>query len=568
MVRDIKILLVAINSKYIHSNLAVYCLKAASAPYEKNVYIKEYSINNHLNDILRDIYEEKPDVIGFSCYIWNITYVRTLIREVSKVLPDADIWLGGPEVSYNAKEYLVENPFVKGIMKGEGEAVFKELVSCYVQNRIKEIASIRGITTIEDGLIKDNPVMPPIELDTALPYDLSGFNNRIVYYESSRGCPFSCSYCLSSIDKKLRFRPMEVVKKDLETFIEHEVELVKFIDRTFNAKKEHAYEIWRYIIEKDQGKTNFHFEIAADLLDDAGIELLNSMRPGLVQLEIGVQSTNTATIEAIRRKMDISRLKAVVDKVRHKGNVHMHLDLIAGLPYEDLASFEKSFNDIYAMKPDQLQLGFLKVLKGSPIEKEAKQYGIVSGDAPPYEVLYTNWLTYEDVLLLKLVENVVEMFYNSGMFKCSMSYLEKLYESPFKMYEALGKFYDSLYPMGSLPSRNAKYELLYEFALGNSRTEESVIVELLKYDMLCRDNLKALPYFIEYDANEAIKARKLWSDTKLTKAEHVEIFKIDIMEYIKSGRILQGEYPLHFDYLNRDGLTNNATIIQIKGNGD
>lgn len=561
--KDKKILLVAINSKYIHSNLAVYCLKAAATPHDNLVHIKEYSINNQLKEILRWIYEEKPDVIGFSCYIWNISYVTGLIKELAKILPKVHIWLGGPEVSYNAGDYVCNYPFIKGVMKGEGEEIFRRLVECYANDDMDAIAGIDGITMKYNGEIIDNSFMPPMAQLSQVPYDIDALENRIIYYESSRGCPFSCSYCLSSIDKKLRFKNLDMVKQDLDMFIAHEVKQVKFIDRTFNAKKEHAYAIWRHIMENDRGITNFHFEVAADLLDDEGIEILNAMRPGLVQLEVGVQSTNEATIEAINRKMNIDKVRDVVARVHSKGNVHMHLDLIAGLPYEDLFSFAKSFDDIYYMKPEQLQLGFLKVLHGSPMEKSAAEYGIVAESEPPYEVLYTKWLNFDDVLLLKLVENVVEMFYNSGMFKTSLNYLEKHFESPFEMYRLLGEFYDIKYPIGSLPSRNGKYELVYEFFTQFEQIDERCLVEFLKYDMLCRDNLKSLPYFIKQDNENAIRARKLCSGRKMTKAEHIEIFKIDIQKYIDSGVIQEGEYPMHFDYLNRDALTNNATIITI-----
>ena len=561
--KDKKILLVAINSKYIHSNLAVYCLKSAATPHDDLVHIKEYSINNQLKDILRWIYEEKPDVIGFSCYIWNITYVTTLIEELAKIMPNVHIWLGGPEVSYNSLKYLEEHPFIKGVMKGEGEEIFKQLVASYAIDDFDSIARINGITMNYKGEMIDNPFMMPSKELSQVPYDITALENRIIYYESSRGCPFSCSYCLSSIDKQLRFKSLDLVKQDLDMFIVHEVKQIKFIDRTFNAKKEHAYAIWRHIMENDKGITNFHFEIAADLLDDEGIEILNSMRPGLVQLEIGVQSTNEATIEAINRKMKLDKLREVVSRIHQKGNVHMHLDLIAGLPYEDLTSFAKSFDDIYSMKPEQLQLGFLKVLHGSPMEKDATKYGIVTECLPPYEVLYTNWLSFDDVLLLKLVENVVEMFYNSGMFNTSLNYLEEHFDSAFEMYRLLGNFYDMKYPVGSLPSRNGKYELIYEFSSQYDRIDKEYLVELLKYDMLCRDNLKSLPYFIKQDNEIALRARKLWTGDKMTKAEHIEIFKIDIQKYIDSGVIEEGEYPLHFDYLNRDALTNNATIITI-----
>ena len=546
-----KFLLVSINSKYIHSNLAVYCLKQAASPFEDMVEIAEYSINNRVEDILKGIYHSKPEFIGFSCYIWNIEIVKELIVELNKILPKVPIWLGGPEVSYNA-EYYMQNYPIAGVLKGEGEAIFKELVSRYIKNPENAIG----------GIIESRE---HIHLERTMPYNISELTNKIIYYESSRGCPFSCSYCLSSVDKKLRFKDIDVVKKDVQTFIDNEVKLVKFIDRTFNAKKEHAYEILRFIKEKDKGITGFHFEVAGDILDDEGIEILNSLRPGLVQLEIGVQSTNEDTLKAIHRTMNLERLKENVAKIKSGNNVHMHLDLIAGLPYENLESFKKSFNDIYAMKPEQLQLGFLKLLHGSLMREEASKYGILAGSKPPYEVLSTKFISYEEILLLKTVENVVEMFYNSGMFIASIKYLEKYAESYFELYYDLGRFYDEKYQMGELPGRNDKYRLLYDFGAKHMNGEElEVFSELLKYDMLLRDNLKSPPDFIHMDNNRNISASRNFRDKKLTKAEHIEVFTIDVENFLKIGSIVTGEFPIYFNYLNRDVLTGNAHTKNLR----
>lgn len=560
-----KILLVAINSKYIHSNLAVLCLKTMASPYEDNIHIAEYTINNRMEDILRGIYEQGPDVIGFSCYIWNISLVKELIIELNKLLPDVPIWLGGPEVTYCAEEYVCRYPNVTGVMKGEGELIFKEVSACYMEKRIEDLKNISGVVMYENGELTDNPCPAPVDMNNVnIIYDTELLEHKIIYYESSRGCPFSCSYCLSSVDKKLRFRDFSKVSEDLKRFIDHGVKQVKFVDRTFNCKKSHAMDIWRFIKENDRGITNFHFEIAADLLDEEEIELLNSMRPGLVQLEIGVQSTNPHTIEAIHRKMNLEKLAYNIMGIKRAGNIHIHLDLIAGLPYEDFESFSKSFNDIYAMKPDQLQLGFLKLLHGSLMREEKGKYGIVCVDRPPYEVLFTNWLTYEDILKLKLIENVVEMFYNSGMAVAGIKYLEGYFEDAFTMYLELGILYDNKYPSGSLPSRNAKYELLHEFAKAYLDEEELIVLtQLLKYDMLTGDNLKSLPVFIKPDYEAAAMARELIPDRKLTKAEHVEIFDIDIFEFVNSGKIIYGKFPLYFNYLQRDDLTNKAFIKEL-----
>ncbi|MGN0373994.1 MAG: DUF4080 domain-containing protein [Butyrivibrio sp.] len=481
-----KFLLVAVNSKYIHSNPAVYCLKNAAGVFADTVDILECTVNNHRDDILEAIYNSHPGIIGFSCYIWNISVIKELIGELAKILPDVPVWLGGPEVTYNPLDYVGHFPNVAGVMKGEGERIFAEVVKCYATGREMDITRIPGVTVECNGTITDNPCPDPIDLDTvAVTYDPKILANKIVYYESSRGCPFSCSYCLSSVDKRLRFKNIRRVKEDLKLFIDNEVPQVKFIDRTFNCKKDHAMEIWQFIKDNDRGITNFHFEIAGDILDSDEIELLNSLRPGLVQLEIGVQSTNPHTLKAIRRNTDIAKLAHNVSRIRLGNNIHIHLDLIAGLPYEDFSSFRKSFNDIYAMEPHQLQLGFLKLLHGSSMEEEAGMYGIIARSYPPYEVLYTKWLSYEEMLLLKQTENVVDMYYNSAMFGESLRYLCGFFTDAFSMYLELGAFYDKRYVMGSLPSRNGKYDLLHDFAAGYMSGEElEVMSALLKKDYI------------------------------------------------------------------------------------
>ena len=560
-----KFLLVAINSKYIHSNLAVYCLKAATA-YSDKVCIKEFTINNQLEDILKNIYLEKPDVIGISCYIWNINYVRELLPELNKVLPGVKIWLGGPEVSYNTKEYVGRYENVAGVIKGEGEAIFKELMDCYMEGREKDIPSIPGITTVSDGKIIDNPCTLVYDMsDSVMPYYAAGYKeedykNKIIYYESSRGCPFSCSYCLSSVDKHLRFRNTELVLSDLKVFLDNKVALVKFVDRTFNCNREHSRKILRFIRDNDNGITSFHFEIAADILEDEDIRIMNSLRPGLIQLEIGVQSTNQDTIKAIHRVMNLDKLRKNVEAIRKFRNIHMHIDLIAGLPYEDLKSFRKSFNDIYDMKPDNLQLGFLKLLHGSLMREEKDKHGIVARDIPPYEVLYTKYLSYDNILKLKQVEKVLDMYYNSNMFVLSVRYLSDNFDDSFAMYELLSEYFERRYSDGSLPSRNGKFELLYDFA-GDYLNEYDMTIfgEMLRFDMYLRDNVKSLPECFSFNKDEALRAKKYSGEHKLTKAEHIEIFKINPVEYRDNGNVVCGDTVIYFDYLMRD-YDKNATI--------
>lgn len=562
-----KFLLVAINSKYIHSNLAVYCLYGAT-DYREHVAIKEFTINNRTEDILRGIYEEKPDVIGFSCYIWNISIVKEILTELKKVLPELKVWLGGPEVSYNAEYYVKKYDNVAGVIRGEGEAVFKELTECYENG--SKYHNIKGITLIHNGEIVNNPLPSPIDMSkTPMPYYAAGYseadyNNKIIYYESSRGCPFSCSYCLSSVDKKLRFRDIEMVKADLRLFLKNKVSLVKFIDRTFNCNREHSREILKFIRDNDNGITSFHFEIAADILEKEDIEIMSGMRPGLIQLEIGVQSTNPDTIKAIHRVMDLKKLRENVTAIRKNRNIHMHLDLIAGLPYEDYESFKKSFNDIYAMKPDNLQLGFLKLLYGSLMRDEAEKYGIVARENAPYEVLFTKWISYEEILKLKVVENVLDMYYNSGMFANSLRLLADFFENSFDMYEELGTFYEKRYKDGSLPSRNGKFELLYEFAAVRlDKDNLKHFSQLLRFDMYLRENVKALPGCFEFDKDKATAARCFSGERKLTKAEHIEIFEINPLLYEKEGVIKEEKTIVYFDYLNRK-FDNNANTRHLE----
>lgn len=424
-----KILLVAINAKYIHSNLAVYSLKAYAKAHagEWDIELAEYTVNQQKDDILMDIYGRRPDILCFSCYIWNLEHIEDLVKDIRKLRPGMPVWLGGPEVSYDAADVLARLPEVTGVIKGEGEETFAGL--CRVYHECAEEAEegrqemlwtrlrmLEGITFKDaGGRISDNPWRPVTDL-SGVPFvyhNMEEFRNKIIYYESSRGCPFSCSYCLSSVDRQLRFRDLETVKRELKFFIDQEVPQVKFVDRTFNCRHEHAIAIWKCIAEHDRGITNFHFEVAADLLNEEELKILEGMRPGLVQLEIGIQSTNPDTIREIRRVMDFDKVRNAVERIRRKGNIHQHLDLIAGLPYEDIASFARSFDDVYSLRPQQLQLGFLKVLKGSYMEEMKEEYGLVYKSRPPYEVLYTKWLSYEDTIRLKGIEEMVEVYYNS-----------------------------------------------------------------------------------------------------------------------------------------------------------
>ena len=564
-IQILKILLAACNAKYIHSNLAVYNLKSCSGEYSPNVVIKEYTINQIQDDILKDIYLEQPDVICFSCYIWNISYVKNLIREVHKVLPDTAIWLGGPEVSYDARKVLEEHPEVTGVMKGEGEVTFLELAGFYLEG-ISELAKIEGITYRDGDQIQENPWRGITDLST-IPFvykDLKKFENRIIYYESSRGCPFSCSYCLSSIDKKLRFRDLELVKEELQFFLDHNVPQVKFVDRTFNCKHDHAMAIWKYLIAHDNGITNFHFEVAADLLNEEEIELIRRMRPGLIQLEIGIQSANPETIREIHRTMDLKKVRAKVERIREKGNVHQHLDLIAGLPYENYESFGHSFNEVYAMHPDQLQLGFLKVLHGSFMYDNAEAYGLVWQDRPPYEVLFTDWLPYGDVIRLKKVEEMVEVHYNSGQFANTMEHLVKEFPSPFDLYVELGEYYEKNGLFGINHSRLARYENLWQFIRTQIPDRADSYREWLTLDLYLRENVKNRPAFAGENQVTKEEMTAFYREETETHRYLKEYDGFDARQLRKMTHLekIGGKYLL-FDYRNRSRLSQNAATYEV-----
>ena len=546
-----KILLAACNAKYIHSNLAVYDLKAYSSDYDKEVLLREYTINQPKDEILKDIYGSGADVVCFSCYIWNISSVRELIRDLAKILPETAFWAGGPEVSYDAEKFLTEMPEMTGVLVGEGEKTFHDLLEYYIDGK-GSLGEIRGIAYRDGEEIRHNGWRELMNL-SEIPFvyeHLEEFENRIIYYESSRGCPFSCSYCLSSIDKKLRFRDLELVKKELQFFLDHKVPQVKFVDRTFNCKHEHAMAIWKYILEHDNGVTNFHFEVSADLLRDEEMDLMAKMRPGLIQLEIGVQSTNPETIRAIHRHMDLDKLKRCVDRVHSFRNIHQHLDLIAGLPYEDYDTFHRSFNDVYQMKPDQLQLGFLKVLKGSLMQGEAEKYGIVHKEKEPYEVLSTNWLPYGDVLKLKAVESMVEVYYNSGQFQHTLEYLVPLAKDAFTFYESLGAFYEKKGYSEISHSRMRRYEILLEYLQEETDVSVEKASQKMLYDLYLREKLKKRPSFAP---DQKVYETAIWDYRKanhIPKTAHIEVFE--------DGRAVL------FDYERRDPLSNNAYTETIQ----
>ncbi len=566
-----KILLVAVNAKYIHSNPAIYSLKNCAGRYTDTVEIAEYTINHYPDQILSDIYSRQPDVVAFSCYIWNLSTVETVMENLSRVSWDTRIWLGGPEVSYDTKEFLDNHPYVEGVMVGEGERTFGEMVDYW--NGDGTLSDIHGIVYRDGDEIKATLPREPLDMNE-LPFlyqDLKDFENRIIYYESSRGCPFSCSYCLSSIDKRVRFRKTETVLEELQFFLDKKVPQVKFVDRTFNCNHRHAQMIWSYIRDHDNGITNFHFEIAADLLNEDELVLLQTLRPGLIQLEIGVQSTNPNTIKEIDRVMDFEELTRIVNRIKSYGNIHQHLDLIAGLPMEDYESFLHSFDDVYGLHPDQLQLGFLKVLKGSKMHRKAKEYGIIYHSQPVYEVFYTNWLSYQEVLSLKEIEDMVEVYYNSGQFSETIHRLEKEFERPYQLYQKLADYYKEKHLAQMNHSRMKRFEILRDFI--QTITDDPIYDEYLLTDLYLRENSKSRPSW----AADLSGAKKQLMEVFRQEEENRELLKgyegfsakqmmnMTHAEYI-SGEIIgkPGEKCwVVFDYRNRNILNQNAAMIDI-----
>lgn len=652
-----RFLLCGINAKYIHSNLAIFSLKAYADRKKipgAEIILKEYTINNYVEDILQDLYEAKADIIIFSCYIWNISFVRELAAELKKVSPEVKIWAGGPEVSYAANKFLMENPAFDLIMQGEGEEVFSELICLTVEEkcRIKDVYKQSESKKVLSGIVEkryfierkqavkeekdiedkhfagEDNVYPTNYIDMSKLQKLQGiavrdflgeaalgnaesnignktkiintgfatlmdmdtipfvyedfhlFEHKILYYETSRGCPFCCSYCLSSVDKTVRFRSLPIVKKELDAFLEAKVPQVKFVDRTFNCNRQRAIDIWSYLVEHDNGITNFHFEISSDLLGEEELELFAKMRPGLIQLEIGVQSTNGETVDAIHRHMDLDKLFHYVDRVHELGNIHQHLDLIAGLPYENYERFGCSFDDLYAHEPDQLQLGFLKVLKGTMMEEEVKKYSILYRNQPPYEVLGTKWLSYDEIILLKGVEELVELYYNSGQYTLTLKYAVPFFESPFRFYEMFSAWYRGKGYHKLNHNRLEKYNILREFLREHiDENERDTLDEIMLYDMYLRENVKGRPawakdtaqYKKEWKALYREQGEKLFPEDvqagiydskRAANQSHIEVFEINIKKFEQSGQVEKKQVFCLFDYSRRNSLNRAARTVE------
>ncbi len=501
-----KALLLALNAKYIHTSLALRSIKAFCKDYEKNIHILEMSINHNENDILKCIYQEKPDIIGISCYIWNMRYVKTLIPILKKILPQATIVLGGPEVSYEGEQILLEYD-ADIIMQGEGEETWKEYLD-YRNGLISHLNEIAGLIYRDaDGTIQCNKPRKPLDL-RKLPFvyqHLEDLTHKIIYYEASRGCPFNCQYCLSSIEQDVRFVPVDTVKQHMDFFLANKVKQVKFVDRTFNTKKQFAMSIWKHLIEHDNGFTNFHFEIAAELITEDMYDLLAQARPGLIQFEIGVQSTNPTVLKTIKRPMPFEEIKEVVLRIKSLKNIHQHLDLIAGLPGEDYDSFRKSFNDVMSIRPEQFQLGFLKLLKGSGLRENASQFGLIYKSEPPYEILYTSHISYDEILRLHTIDDLVDRYYNNGRFSHALEYLFCYFNTPFDCFEKLSIFWEAQGYHQMEHNKMAHYTHLIAFGKAQDALNMELLKEALRLDYILNETIHEVPFILETINRESIK---------------------------------------------------------------
>jgi radical SAM superfamily enzyme YgiQ (UPF0313 family) len=538
-----KILLSAVNAKFIHSNLAVRYLKKYCENQIEEIAIAEFSINDNFSSILKKLYGSEADIYGFSCYIWNISLILSLCSSLKKAKPEALIILGGPEVSYDPAKVLADNSFIDYVVIGEGEATLLDLLGCITAGGSNQ-SSIPGIAFREGSTIAvtdSRPLIPTLDV-LPFPYDsFDGFENKIVYYETSRGCPFNCQYCLSSTIHGVRYLSMERLQQDIKSFVNAGIRQVKLVDRTFNCDIGRSVKIMEYII-KLNANTNFHFEIAADLINEEFLETVKKAPEGMFQFEIGVQSTNSKTLSEIKRKTDFDKVSSNVARLVSYKNAHIHLDLIAGLPYEDMKSFAKSFNDVYALRPDMLQLGFLKLLKGSGLREGCAGYGIEHHDFPPYEVIKTDWLPFKELLVLKDIEHVLEQYYNSGRFRNTLDFLlQSVSTDPFVFYLRMSEFWNAEGHFNSSKSINELFTILKQFAtdifkerLNSDRL--SLLNEYLKLDWLLYSRSGSMPQVIERFDHSSIKEQlQAYLKEGLMEIEGFNAFKnMSLREILKN----------------------------------
>ena len=552
-----KVLLVGINAKYIHSNLAIRYLKnyIQENSTNDNIHTVEYSINNRADEIIQAVFGENPDIIGFSTYIWNVELVLKITATIKLILPNCTIFLGGPEVSYETENFLKSHKEVDFLIKGEGEIPLTEFLNS-VTNKT-DLSLVTGISYIDKGgNFINNPPAEYLDMNKlAFPYEDKDFTNlehKIIYYEASRGCPYNCQYCMSSLDKKVRCTDLEKTKKELLIFLNFGVRQVKFVDRTFNFNKTRSLELWEFLIENDNGITNFHFEIAAILLDDEILEKIKHARNGLFQFEIGVQTTNQKTADAIIRPTDFVKISSVVKKINTYKNIHQHLDLIIGLPFEDYSSFKNSFNDVYALSPQQFQLGFLKLLKGSGLYADREKYNLIHQPTPPYEILSTNELSYKEILFLKIIEDIVDRFHNSERFSNTLSYLKQNFTTPFDFFETLAEYYKTHGYQENL-SKDNHYKMLFDFGLLKGYSKP-ILSDCIRLDMMSYEKSNKGLHWLETSNFETYKQQIrvfLEDNEKMSKVSE-EFTSVPVKERLKK---------FHIEVLNSPVIDENYSNI-------
>lgn len=579
------VILSTLNSKFIHSCLSIRYLKGYVEDLI-DIDIREYTINQSIDFIVSDLYKSEPDVIGFSTYIWNLT--ETLkICEILKILnPRIKIILGGPEVSFDGERILEDNKYIDFIIYGEGEESFREFIKQLIDGD-EDYTNIQGLIYPRENTIIKNPPRPLIkDLDKIpSPYKNIGneFENKIIYFESSRGCPFNCEFCLSSTIKGVRYFSIDRVKEELNNLIEGKVRQIKFVDRTFNANKDYAMEIMNFIISKDPKDINFHFEVTAHLLDREMLDFLRDVREGLFQFEVGVQSTNLDTIDAIGRVTDFKKLRDITKEIKSFKNIHQHLDLIAGLPYEDYNSFKKSFNDVYEIRPEKIQLGFLKVLKGSGLRKDEDKYGFKYLDFPPYEILENDFISYKEMIKLKVIEDLVERYYNEGYFQHSLDYIvSNHYTSPFDFYEDFSCFWELKDYHKVSNSRNSLYEILMEFYSHKKFDDILLFNELLRFDFIKNNKGSKIPKGIssleksisQNDIHEVLKDDRVLKEyleeykdlptKKIIQDIVIEGFEVDIFKLIENGyNPIDNSTKVYILFVYQKGVINRCNTYDI-----
>ncbi|WP_302162801.1 B12-binding domain-containing radical SAM protein [uncultured Fusobacterium sp.] len=525
-----KIVLAGINSQYVHLNLAVrYLKKYVEANSDLKIEIYETNINNQVFNIIKDIYELNPDKIIFSTYIWNKEYIVEIVKELKKVLPNVEIILGGPEVSYKWEKFMANMPEVDALLLGEGEKVILNFLT-------KKDKKALGVVYRENGEIIFNGIEPIIENLDIVPFPYEDWEledrTKIFYYESSRGCPFSCSYCLSSIDKTVRYYSLDRVKKDLKRFLDSPIKLLKFVDRTFNLKKERYMEIWQFLLENYREGITFHFEINANIFDDETLDFLEKVPKGYFQFEIGVQSINPETMVAIKRNNILDKLVHNVRRISR--NIHLHLDLIAGLPYETYDIFKGSFNYVYNLKPEMIQLGFLKLLKGTQMYDEVEKYQYKYYSKPPYEVFSNEFISFGELVKLKNLEKMLDYYYNSEKFRYTCDFVIKNnFDTPFAFFEKIADYYDKKGYLKISHKEVALFNILYNFYVENNLKDLDIFVEFLKYDYLALGKPGLYPEWLKSNKdselhNQLVKDSEFKSVREGHKNSELEEFKYNI----------------------------------------